>query len=90
MHKRKQGCLLPLDFYNKFKINNKVISYASLNPRVEPRLQEIYRKFTKKLTQYEDELRDNFNISDKFEPDQARNDIVRRKERQDKMDALRT
>lgn len=45
IQKRNQGCLLPLDFYNKFRLNSKVISYANLKPRMEPRLQEIYRKF---------------------------------------------
>ena len=73
--------MLPIEFYKKFKIDNKVISYANLNPRVEPKLQEIYRKFAGKLTEYEDELKNNFNIADKFEPERVRNDITKRKER---------
>ena len=54
--KRRQGCELPLAFYQKFHVKDAVISYASLKPRVEPRLQEIYRKFAVKLTEYEHEL----------------------------------
>lgn len=54
-----------------------MISYASLKPRVEPRLQEIYRTFAVKLTEYEHELEANFNLK-KFNPVQARLDITKR------------
>ena len=81
--KRRQGCELPLAFYQKFHVKDAVISYASLKPRVEPRLQEIYRKFAVKLTEYEHELEDNFNIKGKFDAQQVREDIGRRIARED-------
>lgn len=65
-----------------------MISYASLKPRVEPQLQEIYRKFTVKLTEYEHELEANFSLK-KFDPRQARLEITKRHQRQDQMEALR-
>ena len=90
MKKRKQGCELPLAFYQKWKVNDNVISYASLGkPRIEPRLQEIYRKFATKLTEYEDELKDNFNIKGDFKPKEVREEIIKRKQNQDTMDKLR-
>ena len=77
--KRNQGCELPLAFYKHFRVNDHVISYASLGKqRVEPRLQEIYRKFSSKLTEYEDELKDNFKIKGKFDPKEAKDDIIKR------------
>ena len=66
-----------------------MLSYASLNPRVEPRLQEIYRKFAGKLREYEHELKDNFKIKGKFDPEEAKDDIIRRKQRQDIMEDLK-
>jgi len=62
---------LPLSFYQKWKCNDKVKSYADLAaPRVEPRLAEIYRKFSHKLTEYKDEMQQNFNVdpNQKFDP----------------------
>ena len=76
----KNNAELPLTFYQKFKLNDKVISYASLKPRVEPRLQEIYRKFAVKLTQYEHELKENFNL-EPFDPKKAREDLIERRQR---------
>ena len=50
-------------------MNDHVISYASLGkPRIEKPLQEIYRKFAGKLTEYEDELKETFKIKGKFDP----------------------
>lgn len=80
---RRQGCELSIDFYKKFRMNDTILSYASLKPRVEPRLQEIYRKFAGKLIEYENELKDNFQIKGKFDPKQAREDITKRQMRQD-------
>jgi len=38
-------------------MTDKVKSYADLRPtRVEPRLNEIYRKFAKKLKKFEPEI----------------------------------
>ena len=60
---------MPLAFYQKFRVNDHVISYASLGkPRIEKPLQEIYRKFAGKLTEYEDELKETFKIKGKFDP----------------------
>ena len=70
---------LPLAFYQRFKVNDHVISYASLRPRVEPRLQEIYRKFATKLTDYEHELAANFNVKEKFKPEKVRDNLIERK-----------
>ena len=64
------------------------MSYAELNPRVEPRLQEIYRKFAVKLSEFEADLADNFNVKGKFDPEQAREDIARRKERKAMLESL--
>ena len=48
---------LPLSFYQKWKCNDKVKSYADLAPpRVEPRLAEIYRKFSHKLNEFKSEI----------------------------------
>lgn len=48
---------LPLSFYRDWTMTDKVKSYADLKPvRVEPRLNEIYRKFGKKLEQFEHEI----------------------------------
>lgn len=70
---------LPLAFYQKWKVNDHVISYASLKPRVEPRLQEIYRKFASKLTEYEHELAANFNVKGNFKPEKVRDDLIERR-----------
>jgi len=44
-------------------MTDKVKSYADLRPtRVEPRLNEIYRKFAKKLKKFEPEIQRHFNI----------------------------
>ena len=56
------------------------MSYSNLRPRVEPRLAEIYRKFAQKLTQYEHELEENFNLQP-FDPVKAREDLAERRER---------
>ena len=80
---------LPLAFYQKWKVNDHVISYASLKPRVEPRLQEIYRKFASKLTEYEHELAANFNVNGKFQPAKVRDDLVEKKQRADRAARLR-
>ena len=80
---------MPLEFYKKFKVNDKVISYASLNPRVEPRLQEIYRKFSEKLTEYSDELKGTFVFGKgKFDPKQARDDLDAREKRKEMLAKL--
>ena len=57
---------LPLSFYQKWKCNDKVKSYSDLAPpridvsgsplRVEPRLAEIYRKFSHKLNEFKAEI----------------------------------
>ena len=48
---------LPLSFYKDWTMTDKVKSYADLKPtRVEPRLNEIYRKFAKKLTKFDHEI----------------------------------
>ena len=63
-------------------MNNHVISYANLGkPRIEKPLQEIYRKFAEQLTQYEDELKETFNLKGKFDAKQVREDLTKRKER---------
>ena len=41
-------------------------------------MQEIYRKFSSKLTEYEDDLKDNFKIKGKFDPKEAKDDIIKR------------
>ena len=69
-----------MTFYRKFKLNDKVMSYANLRPRVEPRLAEVYRKFAQKLTQYEHELEENFNL-EPFDPAKARENLAERRER---------
>ena len=80
---------MPLEFYKKFKVNDKVISYASLNPRVEPRLQEIYRKFSEKLTEYSDELKGTFVFGKgKFDPKKAREDLDARNKRKEMLAKL--
>ena len=56
------------------------MSYANLRPRVEPRLAEIYRKFAQKLTQYEHELEENFNL-EPFDPAKARENLAERRQR---------
>lgn len=86
---RRQGCELSIDFYKKFHMTDTIISYASLKPRVEPRLQEICRKFASKLIEYEHELKDNFQLKGKFDPKQVREDIKKRQMRQDQMASLR-
>jgi len=49
----KNNMELPLEFYKKFRLNDKILSYASLQPnRVEPRIAEIFRKFSYKLKEY--------------------------------------
>ena len=88
--KRSQGCELPLAFYNSFRDNNKVNNYAKLGkPRIEKPLQEIYRNFAVKLTEYEDELKDTFQIKGKFDPKQTREDLTKRKERESVMEKLK-
>lgn len=63
-------------------LNSAVISYKELAPkRVEPRLQEIYRKFAGKLTEYERELKENFSLKAEFDPDEVRRKLEISKER---------
>ena len=73
----KNNAELPLEFYQKhWKKENKVQSYSDLAPpRVEPRLEEIYRKFAHRLTEYKKELGVNFNVTEKFDPEAVRNKI---------------
>ena len=56
------------------------MSYANLRPRVEPRLAEVYRKFAQKLTQYEHELEENFNL-EPFDPAKTRENLAERRQR---------
>jgi hypothetical protein len=54
---------LPLSSYNDWKVNDKVMSYADLKPqRVEPRLNEIYRKFGQRMKEFENEITQDFNV----------------------------
>ena len=80
---------LPLAFYQKWKCTDHVGSYASLRPRVEPRLQEIYRKFAGRLTEYEHELAANFNVKGSFKPEKVRDDLIERRQRAERAAKLR-
>ena len=54
---------LPLSSYTDWKVNDKVMSYADLKPqRVEPKLNEIYRKFGRRMKEFENEITQDFNV----------------------------
>lgn len=41
---------LPLQFYQAFKVKDRIQEYADLRPQAcEPRVNEIYRKFAQKM-----------------------------------------
>jgi hypothetical protein len=44
---------LPLQFYQAFKVKDRIQEYADLRPKAcEPRLTEIYRKFAQKIKEF--------------------------------------
>jgi hypothetical protein len=73
---------MTLDFYQKhWKKADKAKTYAQqAPPRVEPRLQEIYRKFASKMSEYKHEIGVSFNVYDKFDPDFVRHKLAGKQE----------
>lgn len=87
----KNNMELPLEFYKKFRLNDKILSYASLQPnRVEPRIAEIFRKFSYKLKEYKQELEVNFNLDGKkTDINEVKDRVQERKDRQERQEKMK-
>ena len=74
---------MPKEFYERFRNNNAVTRYSEQAPeRVEPRLQEIFRKFKTRLGDFKEDLAENFNVKDEqFKPEEIKERIIEKKER---------
>jgi hypothetical protein len=63
---KNPGCVeLPIEFYKAWHSFDFVSSYANLRPKAEPRLNEIYRKFSKKIKEFESEFTAHQNLDAK-------------------------